>query len=585
MHIDFQHVQTVFQAVVDLPVAERESALEHACRGEAELRRQVEALLKAHDDSGELPAAISRTGSYVPATVEPGEIFAGRYKLREKLGEGGMGAVFVADQTEPVTRRVALKIIKTGVESARSLARFEQERQALALMDHPNIAKVFDAGVDIAGRPYFAMELVKGLSLTKYCDEAKLSPKQRLELFVPICQAVQHAHQKGIIHRDLKPSNILVGLYDGRPVPKVIDFGVAKATGPRLTNQSIYTEVGSLNAANDLGALFREAGRSAEAIDTFQKILDALAKKKEWDQQKLSIEVIQCNLANAYTAAREPDKAIPLYKKAIDARTKTHGADDETTLKFVHSLADANFKSGRYAEAIPLLERIRDVQVKRGDSDTEDGLNVQFNLAVLYRVSGRPADGIPLLERIHAIEVKRYSADHPKAVNVLAELANAYCDAKQGEKGLAAFRQIFGSQRKIVDTDKPFWAANLAKASLKLLSCGQYTGAEEFLRECLGVSEKQEPDEWTTFYRQSMLGAALMGQAKYADSEPLLLKGYAGLKQREKSIPKDVPTRIPEALERLIELYTATNKPEEAKAYRELLAQYKDRAPPPRQVK
>jgi serine/threonine protein kinase/tetratricopeptide (TPR) repeat protein len=246
MPIDFQRVQGVFQAVAELPPAERAAALERGCDGDAELRRRVEALLQAHDDSAELPAAEPEpTRAYVPA-VEPGQVFAGRYKLREKLGEGGMGVVFVADQTAPVQRRVALKVIRAGLDTRRLLARFEQERQALALMDHPNIAKVFDAGVDPAGRPYFAMELVKGLPLTKYCDDAKLSPRQRLELFIPVCQAVQHAHQKGIIHRDLKPSNILVGLYDGRPVPKVIDFGVAKATGPRLTEQSVYTEVGSV---------------------------------------------------------------------------------------------------------------------------------------------------------------------------------------------------------------------------------------------------------------------------------------------------------------------------------------------------
>jgi tetratricopeptide (TPR) repeat protein/tRNA A-37 threonylcarbamoyl transferase component Bud32 len=246
MPIDFQRIQSVFGAVAELPPAERAAVLERECGDDAELRRRVEALLKAHDDSGELPAAEQEpTGAYVPA-VEAGQVFAGRYKLREKLGEGGMGVVFVADQTEPVQRRVALKVIRAGLDTHRLLARFEQERQALALMDHPNIAKVFDAGMDQAERPYFAMELVKGLPLTKYCDDARLSPRQRLQLFIPVCQAVQHAHQKGIIHRDLKPSNILVGLYDGRPVPKVIDFGVAKATGPRLTEQSVYTEVGSI---------------------------------------------------------------------------------------------------------------------------------------------------------------------------------------------------------------------------------------------------------------------------------------------------------------------------------------------------
>jgi tetratricopeptide (TPR) repeat protein len=250
MPINFERVQGVFYAVAELPPAERAAALDRECGDDASLRSCVEGLLRAHDDSDELPAAEPATDPVPTRTsmpaVEPGQVFAGRYKLREKLGEGGMGVVFVADQTEPVQRRVALKIIPAGLDTHRLLARFEQERQALALMDHPNIAKVFDAGMDPAGRPYFAMELVKGLPLTKYCDDAKLSPRQRLELFIPVCQAVQHAHQKGIIHRDLKPSNVLVGLYDGRPVPKVIDFGVAKATGPRLTAQSVYTEVGSL---------------------------------------------------------------------------------------------------------------------------------------------------------------------------------------------------------------------------------------------------------------------------------------------------------------------------------------------------
>ena len=192
-------------------------------------------------------AQILSPGRAVPApALEVGNVFAGRFKIREKLGEGGMGTVFVADQLEPVQRRVALKVIKSSGDSSRLPARFEHERQALALMDHPNIAKVLDAGLSAEGQPYFVMELVKGVALTKYCDDARLTPRQRLELFVPVCQAVQHAHQKGIIHRDLKPTNILVGLYDGRPVPKVIDFGVAKATGPRLSEQTVYTEVGSL---------------------------------------------------------------------------------------------------------------------------------------------------------------------------------------------------------------------------------------------------------------------------------------------------------------------------------------------------
>ncbi len=158
----------------------------------------------------------------------------GPYKLLQKLGEGGMGTVYMAEQETPVRRRVALKIIKLGMDSEQVIARFEAERQALAMMDHPNIAKVLDAGATATGRPFFVMELVHGVPITEYCDRNQLTPRERLELFVPVCQAIQHAHQKGIIHRDIKPSNVLVTLYDGRPVPKVIDFGIAKATDQQI---------------------------------------------------------------------------------------------------------------------------------------------------------------------------------------------------------------------------------------------------------------------------------------------------------------------------------------------------------------
>ena len=170
----------------------------------------------------------------------------GRYKLIERIGEGAMGSVWMAQQTEPVKRLVAIKVIKAGTDSKTVLTRFEAERQALALMDHPNIAKVFDGGVSDSGSPYFAMELVKGVPITRYCDERKLTPRERLSLFVPVCQAVQHAHQKGIIHRDMKPTNVLVTQYDGRPVPKVIDFGVAKAVGQPLTEKTLVTGFGAI---------------------------------------------------------------------------------------------------------------------------------------------------------------------------------------------------------------------------------------------------------------------------------------------------------------------------------------------------
>ncbi len=205
----------------------------------SELRAFFADLDRVHQAAGK-PADYEATviGMKEPT---PGTILGGRYKLLENIGEGGMGSVWVAEQQQPVKRKVAIKLVKAGMDSKQVLARFEAERQALAVMDHPNIAKVFDGGMTDQGRPYFVMEYVKGIPFTEYCDRVKLSLKERLILFIPVCHAVQHAHHKGIVHRDLKPSNILICLYDGKPVPKVIDFGLAKAMHQPLTEKSIHT--------------------------------------------------------------------------------------------------------------------------------------------------------------------------------------------------------------------------------------------------------------------------------------------------------------------------------------------------------
>src|SRR5687767_4721513 len=229
--------------------ASRAAYLSEACGGETSLRRRVEALLQVHDEQKSFlasPAVTAEIGASLTFTAPASGTVIGRYKILEPIGEGGYGTVFMAEQTTPVQRRVALKIIKAGMDTRQVIARFEAERQALALMDHPNIAKVFDAGVTDGGRPYFVMELVKGISITKYCDEHRLPPRARLELFIQVCQAVQHAHQKGIIHRDLKPTNVLIAQYDGKPVPKVIDFGVAKAAGQQLAERTMFTGFGDV---------------------------------------------------------------------------------------------------------------------------------------------------------------------------------------------------------------------------------------------------------------------------------------------------------------------------------------------------
>jgi serine/threonine-protein kinase len=252
----------IFDTALKKPAGtERESFLDEVCGDDRELRGRLEALLEAHDNP---ESFLENPAEHVLEGAEPEETLlvnhdevlladvererqqVGPYKLLQQIGEGGMGIVFMAEQTEPVKRRVALKIIKPGMDSREIIARFEAERQALAMMDHPNIARVLDAGTTSQGRPFFVMEFVNGLPINKYCDEHNLSTAARLDLFVAVCRGVQHAHQKGVIHRDLKPGNILVADYDDVPVPKVIDFGVAKATNQQLTEKTLFTQLGQV---------------------------------------------------------------------------------------------------------------------------------------------------------------------------------------------------------------------------------------------------------------------------------------------------------------------------------------------------
>jgi serine/threonine protein kinase len=281
MPADLQKARELFlHAVGKLPPEQWDSYVAEACAGDAELEQQAGRLLQVHRDAGSFldrpAAAVGATGVFAPvpggeaATVLPRErpgTVIGPYKLLQQIGEGGMGTVFMAEQTQPVHRKVALKVIKPGMDSRQVIARFEAERQALAMMDHVNIARVFDGGTTENGRPYFVMELVHGVPITKYCDDNHLTPRERLELFVPVCQAIQHAHQKGIIHRDVKPSNVMVTLYDGKPVPKVIDFGVAKATEQKLTERTLFTQYGTMVGTLEYMSP-EQAEMSALGVDT-----------------------------------------------------------------------------------------------------------------------------------------------------------------------------------------------------------------------------------------------------------------------------------------------------------------------------
>jgi serine/threonine protein kinase len=243
-------VKEIFADAIERTSADDRAAfVASACAGDDRLLREVETLLASFDAADEFlsdePATtVGVEGSEAgpPRAGERPGSWVGRYKLVKQIGEGGFGTVFLAEQFTPMRRQVALKIIRRGMDSAQVIARFEAERQALAMMDHPNIARVFDAGETVNARPYFVMELVDGVSITDYCDRNELSIAQRVRLFASVCRAIEHAHQKGVIHRDLKPTNVLVTEQDGQPIPKIIDFGIAKATSQPLTERQIFTE-------------------------------------------------------------------------------------------------------------------------------------------------------------------------------------------------------------------------------------------------------------------------------------------------------------------------------------------------------
>jgi serine/threonine protein kinase len=336
----WHRIKSLFARAISLPAEERAFFLQADSAGDEEVLREVEALLREHPESAAPPA---RSGG---SRVGAGTVI-GPYKLLQEIGEGGFGVVYLAQQEAPMRRRVALKVLKPGMDSRQVVARFEQERQALAMMDHPNIAQVFDGGATDSGQPYFVMELVRGDPITDYCDRERLDTRARLGLFAQVCRAIQHAHQKGVIHRDLKPSNVLVTIVDGQPTPKVIDFGVAKATQERLTSATLFTEhrqmlgtplymspeqaalsgtdVDTRSDVYSLGVLLYELLTGATPFDRQQLLQAGLAEMQrvilEVEPQKPSTRAAALSRTNATVAAQrrvETARLGPLLRGDLD---------------------------------------------------------------------------------------------------------------------------------------------------------------------------------------------------------------------------------------------------------------------------
>jgi tRNA A-37 threonylcarbamoyl transferase component Bud32 len=715
--------------------------LDQACAGDADLRREIERLLTAHPllkQFLEQPAGppAGGTGPFTPSAAPApalavGSVVAGRYKLRERLGEGGMGVVYVADQTHPVQRRVALKVVKAGLDSAAALTRFEQERQALALMDHPHIAKILDAGTTDAGRPFFVMELVKGIPITKYCDQEKLSPRERLELFVPVCQAVQHAHQKGVIHRDLKPSNILVALYDGRPVPKVIDFGVAKTLGPRLSEHSVYTEAGTMVGTLEymapeqaelnnldidtradvyaLGVVLYElltgsvpfprkqlqAAGLAEMLRVIKEVepprpstrlsssgdLPSLAAVRKLEPRRLTklvrgdldwiaMKCLEKERARRYETANglamdlqryladEPVLAGPpsfgyrlrkfvqrnrpqaiaavvvllallggvagttwgmieakrqerIAQGALEAQTRLRVAAEEAAaaeaaakqeakrqlsqlgvVVFVLNHAFGDFDIDEPAQPDepanePTLDRLgRRLNRALGslsDESVGEGLVAArlftgFAGAVRF-AGGYEAGCLRMYELARPILTKELGPDDPETLACMFNWAEALDASGQSREAVATASDLLARQRRLHPAGDVRTAKTLFVLGSALLKTEEYADAEPALRECLAIRAKKRPDTWELAGTRSLLGAVLVGQKKYAEAEPLLREGYAGLKRREATMPAGNKVRLSDAVERLVQFYEATDKPDEAAKWRKEL-EARD-APPP----
>jgi serine/threonine protein kinase len=573
--------RSIFAAALDITdPAERAAYLDEACGGEPGLRRHIDELLAAQQDLGSFlarPPVVPAGGAAPEPVCEGPGSKIGPYKLLQQIGEGGMGVVYMAEQEQPVRRKVALKIIKPGMGSAQVVARFEAERQALALMDHLHIAKVFDAGTTESGRPYFVMELVYGVPITRFCDDNRLTPRERLGLFVPVCQAIQHAHTKGVIHRDVKPSNVLVTMYDGKPVPKVIDFGVAKAVEQPLTDKTLFTQFGTFVGTIEYMSP-EQAEMNAFGVDTRSDVY--------------SLGVLLYELLTGTT----PLERQRLREAGLDEMLRRI-KEEEPPRPSVRLSGSGNLPkiaAARKTEPARLSKLVRGeidwIVMKCLEKDRTRRYETASGLAqdVERYLNDEPVEACPPGA---AYRLRKYARKHRSAFATAAGFAALLLTctavstwqavrATRAEKEAVAARDAVSVYRELLLRDPklralpaehPDRAVALIQLGILLLQFGQPAEAEPVLRECLAIREKQMPGDFRTFNARSLLGEALRGQQKYAEAEPLLLQGYEGLKQREPGLPRASFVHPTEVVEWLVQLYEGWGKPEQAAKWRKKL--------------
>jgi eukaryotic-like serine/threonine-protein kinase len=616
--------ETLFELAVRTPVEERMALLDRACLGKPDLRARVEALLQA--DAGSLlkqpitleaTTGFGHTREFSPPVVVADKVIAGRYTLVEAIGEGGMGEVWVARQSEPVKRRVAIKLIKAGMDSKAVIQRFEQERQALALMDHPHIAKVLDGGLTEERHPFFVMELVNGLPLNKFCDEAKLDVKSRLELFVPICQAVQHAHQKGIIHRDLKPNNILVTIVDGKPIPKIIDFGVAKATSGRITEESLSTQFGAVVGTLEYMSP-EQAGFSGMDVDTRADIyslgvllyelltglrpLDAARLKsaaftemiriiKEEEPSKPSTRVSTDASAPSMAALRhtEPRKLATLLRGELDwmvmkCLEKQRDRRYETANALVRDIQ--RYLADEPVEARPpsASYRLRKFLVRHQKGVIAAGL---VFTAVLLGLAGTLYGLWEARLQTHLAREEAQAKEQARQDEATAK-AQAQARAVQLEKGNALLSGIFTDIdiRRVKESREPLEAVlgkRLAEAgqqlegsaigdlqtvaslqnqlALSLFNLGQYPASVALLEKCRSTYTRLLGKEHAqTLSTMASLGEAYRADGKYDQAIPLL---EGALTAQKSTLGLDHPQTI-NTMGHLAETYKDAGKLDQA---------------------